>query len=121
MDQPRKTGLGGSLLLQRTEPSGTPERPDVSPPPASLNAPADASVPQTSQRSKRSERSNVQQSTLRGKDEPQVLRDRCTLYIDREVNERLDLVARVEGRERSEVVSQLLRKHLPKYRIETED
>lgn len=45
------------------------------------------------------------------------LRDRCTLYLDEEINQLLNMVARVEQKQRSEVVSELLRKYLPRYRI----
>ena len=47
-------------------------------------------------------------------------RDRCTIYIDHDVNEQLDIVARIERKQRSEVVTQLLRQHLPSYRIDLE-
>ena len=46
------------------------------------------------------------------------LRDRCTLYLNPEVNERLDLVSRIERKERSVVVTEILRSHLPNYRID---
>ena len=45
-------------------------------------------------------------------------RDRCTLYLSRELNAQLDLVAHIERKERSEIVESLLRAHLPKYRVE---
>ena len=51
-------------------------------------------------------------------DQRLTLRDKVTLHLDRDVNEQLDLAARVEGKERSEVTSEILRKHLPRYRIE---
>jgi hypothetical protein len=47
-----------------------------------------------------------------------VLRDRCTLYLERDVNELLDHAAHAEARDRSELVSELLRKHLPRYQVE---
>jgi metal-responsive CopG/Arc/MetJ family transcriptional regulator len=45
------------------------------------------------------------------------LRDRCTVYLDPAVNQQLDFVARVERRQRSEVVTDILRRYLPKYQI----
>jgi metal-responsive CopG/Arc/MetJ family transcriptional regulator len=45
------------------------------------------------------------------------LRDRCTVYLDPAINQQLDLVARIERRQRSEVVTDILRHYLPKYQI----
>ena len=45
-------------------------------------------------------------------------RDRCTIYIDQDVNEQLETAARMERKQRSELVTELLRQHLPKYRID---
>jgi len=45
------------------------------------------------------------------------LRDRCTVYLDPAINQQLDLVARIERRQRSEVVADALRRHLPHYHI----
>lgn len=120
-NQNKKTGLGSSLLLQRTEPTSasqprnardvqTPEVPETS----ALDEVEDAAV-QTPRTLKRSQRSP--HSQRRGKARV-IPRQRCTLHLDEDVEEQLDLVARVEGKERSEVVSDLLRTHLPKYRIQ---
>jgi metal-responsive CopG/Arc/MetJ family transcriptional regulator len=58
---------------------------------------------------------------LRGrKNKQRALRDRCTIFIDTDVNEQLDVVARIEQKERSEIVTEILRTHLPKYRVEIE-
>jgi len=46
------------------------------------------------------------------------LRDRCTLYLDPEVNQQLDLVAGIERRQRSQVVTELLRQYLPDYQVQ---
>lgn len=119
MDEERKTGLGGSLLLRRTETPQAPEHSNVSTSETSASPGTPTPTAETFKRPKRPIATDIRKSSKKGVE--QVLRDRCTLYIDRDVNERLDLAARVEGRERSEVVSQLLRKHLPKYRIETQD
>lgn len=104
MDNDRKTGLGGgSLLLRRTEPD------DNQPSTASAIQPSEASAePQAAQSS----------ASSKGKKHRTVPRDKCTLHLDRDVNEWLDLAARVEGRERSEVASELLRQHLPRYTIQ---
>lgn len=112
METTKKTGLGSSLLLQRTETAEPPQHGDV----------PDV---QTSETAKRLEVSNVPMprpsrrpaTSRKGKAKRLVLRDKCTLFLDREVNERLDLAARVEGMERSEMATEILRKYLPNYRI----
>ncbi len=117
METTKNTGLGSSLLLQRTERpvsetsanvpdvqtlvTPTPE-PDAKPKPTSVEA-----LP-------------PHQTSKKSRTKALVLRDRCTLYLDRELNEQLHITSRVEGRERSDVVNDILRKHLPKYRIERE-
>lgn len=100
---PKKTGLAGSLLFGRAAKPAPAE-----PRPSAVAAPAapvesDGSIP-VERPSRRVERE------LR-------LRDRCTLYLDEEINELLNSVARIEQRQRSEVVSELLRKYLPRYRV----
>lgn len=120
METTRKTGLGDSLLLRRTEaPSAV--TPTVIP---DAQVPAGVSTPEPTP----SEPATVEaESVLPPPDSklprkvPLVLRDRCTLYLDRAVNEQLHMAARIEGRERSEVVTDILRKHLPKYRIELQE
>lgn len=117
MDTIKKTGLGESLLLRRTEtpPVLTPaEVPDVQtsevlpqPEPATA-APKPIEIPAPRSVAKKSKKI------------PLELRDRCTLYLERAVNEQLHMAARIEGRERSEIASEILRKHLPKYRVERE-
>lgn len=142
----KKTGLAKSFLFQRTDSIETPERPDAQTP-ERLGAQDISDVP-NAQESKRPTHSDIQESERpnasgvsrtsntpnsqtpkrsgrpnagRAKESPRLtLRDRCTLYIERDVNERLAFVARLEGKERSEVVSDLLRQHLPKYRITEE-
>lgn len=112
----KQTGLGMSLLLQRTDQKPKPERPaadprpepTVTPEPEVVETPGEESIIQEI----------PQRSRKKSRQKPQVLQDRCTLYIAREVNEKLHLAARVEDRDRSEIVSELLRKHLPEYRIE---
>lgn len=119
METIRNTGLGNSLLLRRTDtpPAAaadvssdiptfeTPAAPEPSP---SL---APAAEPETTIPQPESRKATKQRLTLR---------DRCTLYLDRQVNDQLDIAARIEGRERSEIVSDLLSQHLPRYRVERE-
>ncbi|MCA9093706.1 MAG: hypothetical protein KDA68_09485 [Planctomycetaceae bacterium] len=111
----KQTGLGLSLLLQRTDQQPKPERPAVIPKPEPTVTPVPTEI-------KTSEADVVpeipQQNRNKSRQKPKVLRDRCTLYIARDVNEKLDLASRVEDRDRSEIVSELLRKHLPEYTIE---
>jgi hypothetical protein len=104
MDNDRKTGLGGgSLLLRRTEPVET--EPSTA---SAIQPPETPTEPQAAQPS----------ASSKGKKHRAIPRDKCTLHLDHDVNEWLDLAARVEGRERSEVASELLRKHLPRYSIQ---
>jgi len=105
----KQTGLGLSLLLQRTDQKPKPERPAVipKPEPTEIKASEADVVSEIPQRNREKSRQK-----------PKVLQDRCTLYIARDVNEKLDLASRVEDRDRSEIVSELLRKHLPEYTIE---
>lgn len=119
MENSPKTGLGDSLLLRRTETPQAPGRPDVSALPdaqALADAPDQAAVSdvQPSSRPKRPAGSRGRKA------QRLTLRDKVTLHLDRDVNDRLDLAARVEGKERSEVASEILRRHLPKYHIERE-
>jgi hypothetical protein len=98
----KRTGLGKSLLLRRTEADEpSPRSEDAqSPPPTDRFDTDETSQPPASPR------------------RPRALRDRCTIYIEPEVNKQLDLVARIQRRQRSEVVTQILRENLPKYRID---
>jgi hypothetical protein len=101
----KHTGLGESLLLQRT----------ASEPSTKLPQPP----PQTFERSERHDvHPEPQQPPAPRK--AQELRDRCTLYLDADVNTQLDLVARIERKQRSEVVTAILRENLPKYRVDRE-
>ncbi len=100
----KKTGLGDSLLLQRTDPDGADE------------PPKDA---QTSGAAKRPEAALERPSTT-PQPTPEQLRDRCTIYLDPDINTQLDLVARIQRKQRSEVVTELLRANLPKYRVDLE-
>jgi hypothetical protein len=98
----RNTGLGDSLLLKRTDPARPlPVQKETSkqeqPQPVDADAPARPAAPRR---------------------RPRRIRDRCTIYLDPEVNKRLDLVARIERKERSEVATEILRQHLPSYRID---
>ena|SRR5579872_305857 len=113
METTRKTGLADSFLFRRTEPDDAPQpakRQDAPDAPGVSDVPnaPDAQEPTPRGRSRVPRPKKSQRVTLR---------DRCTLHIDRDVNEWLDLVARIEGKERSEVVSEILRNNLPKYRI----
>lgn len=125
MENKNKTGLGGSLLLRKTEPTA-PQTPPTVPPPevASMppvepqpvqESPENVSTPSMPRNLK-----SRQRTSKKGK-KPLVLRDQCTFYISHEVNERLHLVSGIEGRDRSEIVSDLLQKHLPTYRIERQE
>ncbi|MBI1902936.1 MAG: hypothetical protein HYS13_17705 [Planctomycetia bacterium] len=110
MAKPKTTGLGESLLLRRTDPpADRPRKPakngqerKEAPPiePAGADDPAPADPLSTVHRA--------------------VPRDRTTLYLDQDVNDWLDLAARIERKQRSELASEILRKHLPRYRIEPE-
>src|SRR5262249_32696243 len=121
METDKKTGLGSSFLFQRTEPARPPSPLEG---PAVLEVPAipDGSTVQAPQTPKHSTAQHPARSTGSRPKKAQrlVLRDKRTLHIDRDVDERLTLAARIEGRERSEVVSDLLRKYLPRYRVERE-
>jgi hypothetical protein len=103
----KKTGLGNSLLLKRTSPRNAPS-PHVS---ERLDA-------QTSEASRRLDARKNQRG---GKRPAKPLRDKCTIYLESDVNERLEIVARMERKERSEVVTEILRRHLPKYRVDVEN
>lgn len=98
------TGLGDSLLLKRTSDDNADKSSD------------DVQTPETS---KRPDAPTDRQGKppRRG---PRDLRDRCTIYLDPEINRQLDLVARIERKQRSEVVADILRANLPKYRIDLE-
>jgi hypothetical protein len=98
----KRTGLGKSLLLRRTEAE------------ESLSPPEDVQAPPPTDRFDTDETPQPPASPRR----PQALRDRCTIYIEPDVNKQLDLVARIQRRQRSEVVTQILRENLPKYRID---
>ena len=107
----RRTGLGlGSLLLHRTT-----ER-EVAPTPRTYPAPQPAEAetyPETTS-------PQARPLNQRGINPARQLRDRCTLYLEPGVNQQLDLVARIERRQRSEGVTDILRRYLPKYRISEE-
>ena len=109
MLKPKETGLGANSFLLRRPTEETVERPDVS-----ESAPIPTSKqPPTTRPADRAARPKP------NKPQP-TPRDRCTLYLDREINERLDLAAQFEDSERSEIVTKMLRQHLPKYRITLE-
>ncbi|MBS0203964.1 MAG: hypothetical protein JSS49_13750 [Planctomycetes bacterium] len=120
METIRNTGLGDSLLLRRTE------APPAEQPAVTLDGQTTIPSPQEPPRPTRGLQTAevpsipLPASPTKTKKKPLVLRDRCTIYLEREVNDQLDMAARIEGRERSEIASDLLRKHLPKYRIERE-
>lgn len=100
----KNTGLGSSLLLKRTA--------DAS----AKNTDGDVQTPEASGRPD----VKADQPAKPTRPQPKDLRDRCTIYLDADVNRQLDLVARIERRQRSEVVTDLLRANLPKYRIDLE-
>ncbi len=119
METQKKTGLGNSFLLRRTEiPVVFPEVPAVAPtqettsvletPPSPIPVSEPTPVP-------------LIQASSKPRRKPLILRDRCTLYIAHDVNELLDVAARAEGRDRSEIVSDILREHLPTFRIERQE
>lgn len=45
------------------------------------------------------------------------LRIRRTIHLEDDLDEQLSLVAGIEGKERSEIVNNLLRKHLRQYEV----
>ena len=120
METPKKTGLGSSLLLRRTvNPPVSPAAPlpvtsiqEVMPAteelPSQVITPELTLVPPIQPHRKPSKKSLV-------------LHDRCTLYLEREINKQLGIASRLEGRDRSEIVSDLLQRYLPKYRVEREE
>lgn len=111
----KQTGLGSSLLVRRTEPpqemaeTANP-KPRVSLEPVREEQ-SDAVDPRVIQTPKRPD---VQTSE---KSQPQGVRDRCTLYLSPDVNQRLHITARLEEKERSDVVNELLRQNLPKFEV----
>ena len=100
-EAPKKTGLGNSLLLQRTAPA--PSRPQ----------PTAAETSQTSEASETS-RPAGRRPPRKPRQRPRVRR---TLYLELELDARLSGVAGIERKERSEVVNELLRRHLPQYSV----
>ena len=107
----RRTGLGlGSLLLHRTTEQEVPPVPKAH---AISQPQAPEAYPETAVPQGRA-------LNQRGINRARQLRDRCTLYLEPGVNQQLDLVARIERRQRSEVVTDILRRYLPKYRISEE-
>ncbi|MDB5343265.1 MAG: hypothetical protein JWP89_1642 [Schlesneria sp.] len=117
MQPTRKTGLGDSLLLRRTEEPPAEVSDVSSDAPMAGVSPAPVSEPTAT----KTEPVLPQARPTKKRKEQLVLRDRSTLYLERSVNEQLRLVAQIEGRERSEVATDILRKYLPKYRIEREE
>jgi hypothetical protein len=94
----KRTGLG--FLLARTEPEypKTPQKPIDTEQPSSPNAPE----PETEVQSLKQ------------------LGDRCTIYLDRDINAHLDFVSRIECKRRSQIVCEILRAYLPKYSVTKE-
>lgn len=121
MTNDRKTGLGNSLLLRRT---AQPVEPPVEPQeePVQETPPPEPTPPIEPQPEPTVETAMVAPPAApqTKRTEKLTLRDRCTIYLERGVNEQLHMTSRIEGKERSEIVSEILRKHLPKYRIERE-
>lgn len=120
----RKTGLGSSLLLRRTaQPAELPVEPKTVPVqeiPASEPKPLPTIDPQPESAVDMPVVAPPSMPKMKGT-EKLTLRDRCTIYLERGVNDQLHMTSRIEGRERSEIVSEILRKYLPKYRIEREE
>ena len=105
----RRTGLGfGSLLLHRTTEQEAPPTPEPQP---AIEQPETERYEESAVPSKRP-------LNERGISSNRQLRDRCTVYLDPAINQQLDFVARVERRQRSEVVTDILRRYLPKYRVD---
>lgn len=117
MDTIKKTGLGESLLLRRTE---TPPMPTLAEVPDVQTSEVLPKPEPVAPEPIRVESLAPRPAAKKPKKKVLVLRDRCTLYLERAVNEQLHLAARIEGRERSEIATEILRKHLPKYRVERE-
>ena len=104
----RRTGLGfGSLLLHRTTEQEAPPTPKPQP---AIEQPETERYEESPLPLKRPLN---ERGIIRNRD----LRDRCTVYLDPAVNQQLDIVAGVERRQRSEVVTDILRRYLPKYQI----
>lgn len=117
MDTPsdKKTGLGSSLLLRRTEPTLEPAMVVETPMP-------DRSQAQKAKPAKSPDGQGIQ-TPQHPENRPQPIpklqqvRDRCTLYLDPDVNRRLHVTARIEGKDRSEIVTEVLRQHLPEFEV----
>ncbi len=113
MSEPtKKTGLG-NLLFQRTSQPARKSRPvpvkseegtAASPPPE----PEFTSSPEPLPPAPASRRQNAKRKRVR---------IRRTLHLEDDLDARLNTMAGIERRERSEIVNDLLRKHLRKYEI----
>lgn len=117
MKNDKKTGLAPSLLLRRTEPTEIPE-PNNVPPATEIDEPVTETAFPDAQTSSQSETATIAGSRRPGKIFRMIPRDKATIYMERDLNEQLRRVAALEGRDRSDVVNQILRKHLPRYRVE---
>lgn len=117
MDKPsnKGTGLGSSLLVRRTEPLAEPKVSEevqaaVDPEPQKRE---DSTTP-----SSQVLQIHVHEDNSAGQEtKPQMIRDRCTIYLDPDVNQRLHLTARVEEKDRSQIVNEILRQHLPEFQV----
>lgn len=111
----KSTGLG-SLLLKRTENDAASES---KPPAVETSKRPDVQAAQDRSSAEiKSDSSSTEQNNSAAKqeaDRPQTARDRCTLYLDADLNRQLHIAAKLEGKERSEIVSEILRQHLPVY------
>ena len=117
-EPPKKTGLG-NLLLQRTIPRSKPTRPQpaaaLSTPPSSEPTPVDPSA--TARRANQPPTVTSQPPRSQTKKHRTQLRIRRTLHLEMDLDEQLSAVAGIERRERSEIVNELLRRHLRKYEV----
>jgi hypothetical protein len=110
--KPKKTGLAAEpLLLQRTDQVAEPQTEQFSAPPSQAAPRKNSNHPPLPARKPTKRNGGAYRA---------VPRTKVTLFIDEDVNAHLDLTARVEGKQRSEVATEILRKHMPRYRIEPE-
>ena len=107
-ETPKKTGLGSSLLLQRTAPAPSHPQPAVA-----KETPEPSGTSRTSGASETS-RPPGRRPPRQPRQRPRIRR---TLYLELELDERLSGVAGIERKERSEVINEVLRRHLPQYTV----
>lgn len=121
-EKPKNTGLG-NLLLKRTSPPAEPAAPaaevgEEEPTPSPAVA-SNSTLPRKREPEPLPERAPalpVRPPRRRAAKRTR-LRLRRTIHLEDDLDEQLSLVAGIEGKERSEIVNSLLRKHLRQYEV----